>query len=88
MASTTTTCVCGTRFTMDHALSSCKKGGFITLRHNQIRDLTANLLKIIYHEVLIETTLQQLTGESLHETTSNITDEVRVDIATRGNSDQ
>ena len=73
---------------MDHALSSCKKGGFITLRHNQIRDLTANLLKIIYYEVLIETTLQQLTGKSRHETTSNITDEVRVDIATRGNSDQ
>ena len=67
---------------MDHALS-CKKGGFISLRHNQIRDLTANLLKIICHDVLIEPTLQQVTGESLHERTANITDDARVDIAAR-----
>ena len=73
----------GARFTMNHALS-CKKGGFISLRHNQIRDLTANLLNIIFHDVLIETTPQQLTRESLHERTANITDEARVDIAARG----
>ena len=68
---------------MDHALS-CKKGGFISLRHNQIRDLTANLLKTICHDVLIEPTLQELTGESLHERTANITDDARLDIAARG----
>ena len=33
---------------------------------------------------MIEPTLQQLTGESLHERTANITDEARLDIATRG----
>ena len=42
-----TTCECGARFTVDHALL-CKIGGFISIFHNQIRDLTANLLKIIY----------------------------------------
>ena len=68
---------------MDHTLS-CKKGGFISLCHDQIQDLTANLLKIICHDVLIEPTLQQLTGESLHERTTNITDEAGIDIATRG----
>ena len=68
---------------MDHALS-CKKGGFISLRRNQVRDLTANLLKIICHDVLIKLTLQQLTGKSLHERTANITDEARVDIAAKG----
>ena len=78
-----TTCECGTRFTLDHALS-CKKGGFISLCHNQIRDLAANLLKTICHDVLIEPTLQQLTGESLHERTANITDDARLDIAARG----
>ena len=66
-----------------HALS-CKKGGFISLRHNQIRDLTANLLKTICHDVLIEPTLQQLTGESLHERTANITHDACLDIAARG----
>ena len=65
---------------MDHALS-CKKAGFISLRHNQIRYLTANLLKIICHDVLIKPILQQLTGESLHERTANIIDEARVDVA-------
>ena len=79
-----TTCECGTYFTMDHHALSCKKGGFISLHQNQIRDLTANLLKIICHDVLIEPTLQQLTGESLHERTTNIIDEARIDIATRG----
>ena len=68
-----TACECGAHFTMNHALS-WKKGGFTSLRHNQIRDLTANLLSIICHDVLIEATLQQLTGESLHERTANIAD--------------
>ena len=78
-----TTCECGIHFTMDDALS-CKKRGIISLCHNQIRDLTANLLKIMCHDVLIEPTLQQLTGKSLHERTANITDEARADIAARG----
>ena len=33
---------------------------------------------------MIEPTLQQLTGESLHEKTANVTEEARVDIAARG----
>ena len=36
-------CVCGNTFDISHALS-CKKGGFVTLRHNEIRDITAALL--------------------------------------------
>ena len=34
------TCECGSKFSTDHALS-CKKGGFVTLRHNIIRNITA-----------------------------------------------
>eukprot|EP00111_Clytia_hemisphaerica_P005299 TCONS_00015316-protein len=30
-------CVCGNRFDISHALS-CKKGGYVTLRHNEVRD--------------------------------------------------
>ena len=67
---------------MDHALSF-KKGGFISLRQNQRRDLTANFLMFICHDILIEPSLHQLTGEMLHETTANITDEARIDIAAR-----
>ena len=36
-------CACGKNFTVEHALS-CAKGGFPTLRHNELRDLTAVLL--------------------------------------------
>ena len=38
-----TKCECGHAFTVDHALS-CAKGGFPTIRHNEIRDITASLL--------------------------------------------
>ena len=36
-------CVCGLAFSIDHALS-CPMGGFPTLRHNELWDLTASLL--------------------------------------------
>ena len=70
-------------FTIDQALS-CKKRGFISPRHIQIRGLTTNILKIICHDVLIEPTLRQKTDESIHERTANIKDETRIDIAVRG----
>ena len=36
-------CSCGASFMMSHALS-CRTGGFPSIRHNQVRDITANLL--------------------------------------------
>ena len=36
------TCVCGDAFTVDHAMI-CKRGGFVTQRHNELRDLEAEL---------------------------------------------
>ena len=36
-------CSCGSNVDIQHAMS-CKKGGFITIRHNDLCDLTANLL--------------------------------------------
>ena len=77
------TCECGTNFTTDHALS-CKKGGFITLRHNIIRNITATLLREVCHDVRIEPQLQPLSGESFQEATSNKADEARVDVCARG----
>ena len=35
-----TNCACGNSFSVEHALS-CPKGGYPTIRHNEIRDLTA-----------------------------------------------
>ena len=56
-------CECGARFNLRHALS-CVKGGFISIRHNRIRDVTANLLKEVCRDVRIEPHLQPLTGET------------------------
>ena len=40
-----------------------QKGGFPTIRHNEVRDLTASLLTEICHNVGIESSLQPLDGE-------------------------
>lgn len=77
-----TTCECGSSFSVEHALS-CKKGGFISLRHNEILNLTANLLSEICKEVCVEPTLLPLTGEEIDE--SRLTkDEARSDVCARG----
>ena len=36
-------CECGEKFDLQHALS-CKKGGFVSLRHNSVRDITSSPL--------------------------------------------
>ena len=63
-------CVCGAHFDLQHALS-CKKGGFVTLRHNMIRDVTARLLKEVCHDVRVDPRLLPITGEDLKEVTAN-----------------
>ncbi len=44
---------------------SCPKGGFPMLRHKEVRDLTANLMSEVCHDVCIEPPLQPVTGEAL-----------------------
>ena len=75
-------CKCGARVNLQHVLS-CVKGGFISIRHNRIRDVTANLLKVC-RDVRIEAYLQPLTGETFKENTANSSDEARCDVSTRG----
>ena len=56
-----TTCECGSKFNLQHALS-CKKGGFVSLRHNELRNVIALLLKTVCKDVVVEPSLQPLTG--------------------------
>ena len=76
-------CACGTHFSVDHALS-CPKGGFPSIRHNEIHDLTANLLSEVCSDVSIEPDLQPLTGEGFALSTTNTQDNARLDIAASG----
>ena len=50
-------CICGKNFTVEHALS-CTRGGFLTLHHNHIRDITASLLSEVSMNVVLEPELQ------------------------------
>ena len=56
-------CVCGNKFTTNHALI-CHTGGYPTIRHNEVRDFTANLLSEVCHNVSREPCLQPITQES------------------------
>ena len=74
-------CPCGKRFDADHVMS-CMKGGFIYKRHDDVRDLLANLLKEVCHDVQVEPHLQTLTGEVLNGG-ANASDEARLDVSVR-----
>ena len=54
-----------------------KRWGFPTIRHNELRDLTAHLLTQVCHGVKTEPDLQPLTGETLSRTSANSSDGVR-----------
>ncbi|XP_066936770.1 uncharacterized protein [Clytia hemisphaerica] len=75
-------CPCGSPFNIQHALS-CKKGGFVTQRHNTLRDVTAKLMTEVCNDVKVEPPLSELTGERFRETTANVTPEARLDVSAR-----
>ena len=66
-----------------HALT-CPTGGYPTLHHNEIRDLTADLLQEVCHDVTMEPHLQQMTGEVISGRTSVVGDEARLDVSACG----
>ena len=63
-------CVCGQTFTTDHAMM-CRYGGLTFVRHNDLRDITAELLSTMCNDVAIEPPLQPLSGEILTPGTAN-----------------
>ena len=80
---TPSTCSCGTTYSVEHALS-CAKGGYPTIRHNEIRDFTAHLMTEVCHNVAVEPHLQPLTGEALRGASSITQDGARLDVAADG----
>ena len=57
-------CACGKSFSVEHALS-CAKGGFPSLRHNEVRDITASLISEVCSNVCTEPTLNPVSGQNL-----------------------
>ena len=75
-------CPCGQRFDITHIMN-CKRECFVIMRHNDIRDFEANLLKKICNGVEIEPPLQPLTNGHLERGSIN-TDSARLDVRARG----
>ena len=62
---------------------SCKKRGLVSILHNDIRDLTANISREVYNDVEVEAKLIPLTGEQLQYWSAITGDEARLDIRAR-----
>ena len=74
-----TTCACGSKYDFQHSMS-CEKGGLVSIRHNDIRDLTADILREVCNDVKVEAKLIPLTGEQLQYRSAITGDETRLDI--------
>ena len=83
VAQPATYCACGQSFSLDHALS-CNRGGFTILRHNELQDLTGELLSQVCHNVSTEPHLQPLNGEELRHNTAITEKNARLDLKANG----
>ena len=75
-------CPCGHPFSVSHAFS-CSKGAMPTLRHNAIRDITAQLFTEVCPNVGVEPQLQPLSGETFQYRTVNTDECSHLDIQTK-----
>ena len=76
------TCVCGKSFTVQHAFS-CSCGGFPSIFHNELRNLTAELLSEVCTDVGIGPALQPLDSKPLQYATANREDGARLEVVAR-----
>ena len=73
-------CACGKKNDVDHTLI-CKKGGFVAMRHNNLRDLNADLQREVCQDVVVEPRLLPLDGEDIQGVQG---DQAAPDISSRG----
>ena len=73
-------CPCGSTFDITHVLN-CKRGGYVIMRDNNIRDLEANTLRKLHSDVETEPELQSITTERLRGLSN---DQCKPDIRARG----
>ena len=73
-------CACGKRNNVNHTLI-CKKGGYVSMRHNNIRDLNAELQREVCRDVVTEPALIPLDNEEIVGTNA---DRAAPDVSSRG----
>ena len=77
---TPSVCSCGTKNDTDHILM-CKLGGYVSLRHNRIRDLEAELMREVCHDVKIEPDLIPIENELNTSGSGNKKERARLDVS-------
>ena len=75
-------CGCGDRNDVTHALS-CKKGGYVIMRHNALRDSLANIMKDVCTDVKIEPQLLPVNAND-YQSCTNTSEQARLDISAVG----
>ena len=73
-------CGCGQKNSIDHTLI-CKKGGYVAMRHNNLRDLNINMQKEVCRDVVSEPRLLLITDQEIEGTAA---DRAAPDISSRG----
>ena len=73
---------CGVQFSVDHPMVR-QRGGFIIQGHNKLRDLEAEMLRMVCNDVEVEPVLHEFTGETLNHGANKAPD-ARLDIHARG----
>ena len=74
-------CRCGEKNSVDHTLN-CRLGGYVTMRHNNIRNFEAHLLSDICKDVKIEPELLPIGNTRTLST--NVADKARLDVSAVG----
>ena len=64
---------------LQHALF-CRKGGLVITKHNELRNLTAEMVREVCKNVVIERLLTPLTREELLKS-SNTSNQARADVS-------
>ena len=76
-------CQCGHAYSVNHALN-CHLGGFVIIRHNEVRDFLAARINSVCKDVETEPPPQELNGEMFSRSTTLTGENARPDIRARG----
>ena len=77
-----TFCACGNRNNIEHSLT-CKRGSFVSMRHNAVRDTEAAIMREVSEDVIVEPMLIPVGNTQLMHGT-NIQNQARLDISATG----
>ena len=69
----------GSKFDIEHS-RSFRKEGFVTIRHNDLRDITVKILSEVCSKTEVEPKFVPLSGEDLSNRTAYRSNEARLDV--------